>query len=240
MGVSLILVVRNEETALQMMLPRIPFNAFDEVIAIDGNSTDRTVALLEEAGIAVYRQKVRGLGAARIEAVEKINQPAFVFFSPDGNENPDDLPRIVELLRAGERFVVASRMIKGGRNEEDDKIFKWRKLANQGFALLANLFFAHGGNRTTDVTNALRGLRRETWEQLKLTSYDLTIDYQMVIRALKLGVPIREFPTHEGDRIGGETKFASIPTGIAELRLLLREVRMGRRNVDSSGIGGRT
>jgi glycosyltransferase involved in cell wall biosynthesis len=229
--VSLILVVRNEEIALREMLPRIPFSAFEEVVAIDGNSRDRTVEILREAGVRVERQSQPGLGAARIEAVRMISGDALVFFSPDGNEDPDDLPRIAELLRNGKEFVVASRMIPGARNEEDHKFLKLRKYANLGFALLANLFFARGGNRTTDVTNALRGMTRHTWDRLQITSRDLTVDYQMVIRALKLGIPITEFPTHEGQRIGGETNFASIPTGIAELKLLLREIRMGRRNV---------
>ena len=83
------------------------------------------------------------------------------------------------------------------------------------------------------MTNALRGMTIQTWRRMRITSKDLTIDYQMVIRALKLGIPISEFPTREGDRIGGQTNFASLPTGIAELKLLLREIRMGRRSIGS-------
>lgn len=233
LSVTLILVVRNEEESLRHMLPLIPRETFDEIIAIDGNSTDRTVEMLEAAGVRVQRQRERGLGAARIEAVGMVRTGAFVFFSPDGNEDPADLPRIAEMLRAGHDFVVASRMIPGARNEEDDKFLKPRKYANIGFAILANLFFGHGGNRTTDVTNALRGMTVDTWNRLGISSKDLTVDYQMVIRALKLGIPISEFPTREGDRIGGETNFSSIPTGIAELKLLLREIRIGRRKISS-------
>jgi hypothetical protein len=48
---------------------------------------------------------------------------------------------------------------------------------------------------------------------------------------LKLGIPITEFPTIEGHRIAGATHFASIPTGIAELKLVWREWKMGRRSV---------
>jgi glycosyltransferase involved in cell wall biosynthesis len=234
-GVTLILVVRNEEEALRAMLSKIPFSAFEDSLALDGNSVDQTVSILERAGIRTCRQQERGLGAARIEAVERVETTHFVFFSPDGNEDPADLPRIAEMLRNGAQFVVASRMVRGGRNEEDDKLLKWRKYANQGFAILANLFFAHGGNRTTDVTNAMRGMSRETWDRMRITSRDLTVDFQMVIRALKLGIPITEFPTREGDRIGGKTNFASIPTGIAELKLLLREIRLGLRTVDGGG-----
>jgi hypothetical protein len=52
-----------------------------------------------------------------------------------------------------------------------------------------------------------------------------------VIRALKLGIPITEFATHEGTRVAGATNFASFATGKAELALVWREWRMGRRKV---------
>jgi hypothetical protein len=138
---------------------------------------------------------------------------------------------MADLLRGGSEFVVASRMIPGAVNEDDVKFLKWRKWANQAFAILANILFAHGGNRTTDVTNGFRGITCEAWDRLQLTSKDLTMDYQMVIRALKAGVPITEFPTKEGHRVAGATNFASLPTGIAELKMVWRELRMGRRRV---------
>jgi len=82
-------------------------------------------------------------------------------------------------------------------------MLKWRKWANNGFALLANILFSHGRNRTTDVTNGFRGMSCKAWDRLELTSKDLTMDYQMVIRALKFGVAITEFPTKEGRPRGG-------------------------------------
>lgn len=227
--VSLALIVRNEAAGIAQVTPRIPRGAFDEIFAIDGNSTDQTVPLLAEMGIVSYRQTQRGLGAAMMEARERTTSEALIYFHPDGNENPDDLPRMADMLRKGAEFVVASRMIAGAVNEDDEKFFKWRKWANNGFALLANILFAHGGNRTSDVTNGFRGLSIKAYDKMNLTSLDLTMDYQMVIRALKLGIPITEFPTAEGQRVAGGTNFASFATGVAELKLVWREVRMGMR-----------
>jgi glycosyltransferase involved in cell wall biosynthesis len=229
--VTLVLVVRNEEVGLCPLLPRLPRDCFEDCFAIDGNSTDRTVAVLESFGIPAHRQVERGLGAAMLEARQRVRTDAFIYFHPDGNEDPADLPRMADLLRRGHAFVVASRMIPGARNEEDDKLFKWRKYANRGLAEIANVLFAHGGNRTSDVTNGFRGITCAAFDRMRLTSRDLTMDYQMVIRALKLGIRITEFPTRESDRIDGATNFASIPTGIAELKLLWRELRLGRRKV---------
>lgn len=104
-------------------------------------------------------------------------------------------------------------MTAGAWNEEDGQLIKKRTWANQGFAWLANLFFAHGGNRATDITNGFRGVHCASFDRMKLTSTDLTMDFQMVIHALKLGNPITAFPTREGERIGGGTNFPSISTG---------------------------
>jgi len=229
--VALVLIVRNEEGGLARILPRLPRQIFHSILAVDGNSKDRTRELLAGAGIPVHIQKRPGLGAAMLEGRALVQADALIFFHPDGNESPDDLPRMVDLLAQGRDFVVASRMIAGSWNEEDSELFRWRKWANRGFAALANGFFAQNGNRTTDVTNGFRGISCAAFDRMALTSTDLTLDYQMVIHALKLGIPISEFPTREGARIGGETNFPSIRTGLAELRLLVNEVRMGRRDV---------
>ncbi len=212
-------------------MPRVRLDSFDQYLAIDGQSEDDTVAALELFGVPTFRQTEPGLGAAMLEARARVTTDALIFFHPDGNEDPDDLARIVALLKQGKDFVVASRMISGAINEEDVCILRWRKWANKGLALLANIFFAGDGNRTTDVTNGFRGITCAAWDRMNLTSRDLTMDYQMVIRALKLGITITEFPTREGPRLSGVTKFASFPTGIAELKLLWRELRLGRRNL---------
>ena len=240
--VTLVLVVRNEEKGIRAVVPRIPRETLDQIIAMDGNSTDGTIPLLRSFDIPVYRQVERGLGAAMLEARPHVETDSFIFFHPDGNEDAADIPRMVELLRQGREFVVASRMMKGAVNEEDDKVLKFRKWANNGLAMLANVLFGHSGNKTTDVTHGFRGISCAAWDRMNLTSKDLTMDYQMVIRALKLGIKITEFPTHEYERIDGVTNFASLPTGIAELKLVWREIGLGLRSVGhkqsvSSGSG---
>ncbi len=230
-GVTLVLIVRNEETGLRTMLPKIDMTVFDRVIAVDGNSTDGTCAVLAKHGIETFVQTAPGLGQAMIEGRREVRTGALVFFHPDGNEDPADLPRMADLLASGQPFVVASRMISGAWNEEDDLTFKWRKWANQGLAVLANMLFGHSGNRTTDITNGFRGISCEAFDRMQLTSTDLTMDYQMVIRALKLGITITEFPTREGHRIAGDTTFPSWSTGVTELKMAWRELRMGRRRV---------
>ena len=227
MRVSLVFITRNEIAGLRGVFDRVPRDEVFETFAVDGHSADGTAEFFRERGIPVHAQVEKGLGAAMLEARAHARGDAIIFFHPDGNEDPGAIPIFVERLRAGAEFVVASRMIPGARNEEDDQVLRWRKWANRGLALMANVLFARGGARTTDITNGLRAITTDAFDRMCLTSRDLTMDFQMVIRALKLGMRIDEFPTREGERIGGATSFPSLQTGIKELGLVWDELLAG-------------
>lgn len=201
---------------------------FDQVYAIDAHSKDGTNEQFVQKGIPVYQQSVPGLGAATLQARNHCTTDAMIFFHPDGNEDYRDLPKFIDHLRLGHELVIASRMIKGSFNEDDDKVLKWRKWANLGFAFISNTLFGSRHCRVTDVVQGFRAITCEAFDRLGLDQTNCTIDYQMVIRALKLRLRIAEFPTIEGTRIAGATNFASIPTGIAELKMLWREIWLGR------------
>jgi hypothetical protein len=221
---TLAVLVRNEIIGARGTFDRIPWSRFEQTFVVDARSTDGTPEFYTEKGIRVITQTRPGLGAAMIDGRNACETDAIVFFHPDGNEDAADTVTIRDHLAGGKEFVVASRMIKGSYNEEDEKIFKTRKWANNGFALLANVLWGRRGNRTSDVTNGLRGIRVDTWDRLGLTSTDCTMDFQMVIRALRKRVPITEFPTREGHRIAGATNFASLDTGLKELKLIMNEL----------------
>ncbi|NJO41086.1 MAG: glycosyltransferase [Cyanobacteria bacterium CRU_2_1] len=224
---SLVFVTKNEEAGVLSILPQMDLNPFEEVYAIDGHSKDGTCEILNQYGVRVIKQSTPGLGAATLEARLHCNTEAMVFFHPDGNENYKDLPRFIEYLDLGYDMVIASRMIKGAYNEDDEKVLKFRKWANLGFALIANTLFGSRNCHVTDVVQGFRSISCEAFDCLQLDQTNCTIDYQMVIRALKARLKIAEFPTIEGHRIAGATNFASIPTGIAEVKMLLREIQIG-------------
>jgi glycosyltransferase involved in cell wall biosynthesis len=227
MRVSLAFITRNEIAGLRAIFDQVPRDQVFEAFAVDGHSTDGTVEFFRERGIPVHPQVEKGLGAAMLEARSHARGDAIIFFHPDGNEDPGAIPTFVERLRAGSHFIVASRMIPGAWNEEDGKVLRWRKWANRGLAAMANALFARRGARTTDITNGLRAITCDAFDRMCLDARNLTMDFQMVIRALKLGMEIDEFPTREGERIGGSTNFPSVQTGLMELGLIRDELLAG-------------
>ena len=120
--------------------------------------------------------------------------------------------------------MIASRMSIGAWNEEDAKILKPRKWANNAYTALANLLFNTTSRPVTDTINGYRGITREAWQRLSIDANGYAVEYQISIRALRFGLSIEEFPTHEGDRLGGQSKAASIPVGLALLKTLTSEL----------------
>jgi glycosyltransferase involved in cell wall biosynthesis len=227
MKIDVILLVLNEIDGLRVVVPQIPRFAFHRVLAVDGGSTDGSLEYLAEAGIPVVNQSRRGRGQAFALGVEASDADAFIFFSPDGNEDPADLVKIADLLRDGQQLVIASRMCKGAVNEEDSQLLKPRRWVNNAFNLALNaLFNPHPvAHYITDSINGYRGLARNALAAVEPFPDDYTVEYRMTARALQAGLKVVEIPTHEHDRIGGVTKVPSMQAGLRFIRALGEETK---------------
>ena len=225
MKITLVLLTMNELEGSKLMYDSIPWDQFEDALVLDGNSRDGTREFFESKRIRVVSQKKKGLGSAVIEAMDAAYGDAVVFFHPDGNMDPKDTLKFRPLFEQGYEFIVASRMIKGAYNEEDSNFLKPRKWANLFFAGIAALFWRKRGSyRGTDPVNGFRGVTKDAFKKMSIDAADCTVDYQMLIRSYKKDIKMIEFPTREGLRLAGDTKFTSISTGLKEVKMLLREI----------------
>lgn len=219
---ALFISTLNEIKGITELLPRIPVSSFDECYAFDGGSTDGTIEFFEKNGIKVVHNVKKGEifnTGARTSQCEHL-----VFFAPDGNENPDDIPILLKKLEEGFDMAIASRFMKESRNEEDEKLLPLRAWANKAFTLMVRLRW---GGKITDTINGFRSIKRDKLIAMNLEPTGFDIEFQMSIRGLKLGHKITEIATQEGNRIGGESTAYSFPTGMLMLKRFLRELFSG-------------
>ena len=155
MKVSLVILTLNEIEGLKEIFSKIPQDAVDEIFAVDGGSDDGTVEYFQEHGVPVHGQDLPGRGGAFQKAFEVAEGDYLIFFSPDGNEDPADISKFKPFMLDEHDLIIATRMVDGARNEEDDLFFRWRKWANQTFTLIANLAW----NRNQYVTDTINGYR---------------------------------------------------------------------------------
>lgn len=225
MKISLCLIVWNELRGCVQDVPRIPCHLFDEVIAVDGGSSDGTVEYLEQQSIRVHRQPKRGLNAAYVHANEVAKSDAVVVFFPKATLPVEDLARFKPLFEAGNELVVASRQVRGSINEEDVHLLRPRKWAVYCLALLASLVWRREGYFVRDVLHGFKGWTKAAFERMKVLDHGLSIDLEMVVRAYKLRISRAEFPTRELGRGYGETRFHFWATGKKLLGYLWFELR---------------
>ncbi len=216
---ALFISTLNEIEGLTKLFAKIPIKIFDECYALDGGSTDGSIEFFEERNIEVVLNVKKG--EIFNKAAMITNCEYLVFFAPDGNENPDDILILLNSLKNGYDMVIASRFMKGSRNEEEGKLFPLRLWVNKMFTFFVKLRW--GGN-LTDTINGFRAIKRSRLLEMKLEPTGFDIEFQMSIRGLKMGHKIFEIPTIEGDRIGGESTAYSMPTGLLMLKRFLKEL----------------
>ncbi len=228
MKLSLCLLTWNEIDGCRHDIPLLPLSAFDEVFAIDAGSKDGTPQFLESSGIQVCQQTTPGYNGAYLDAFQRCSTEALVLFHPKGSIDPDSVLKFREYLENGYDLVVASRIMVGAGNEEDQSFLKPRKWFVQVLGFVVELLWKREGNSIHDVLHGMRAMRRDAFFAINPLSEGLSIDLEMVARAYKLRISRIEFPVVEKPRIGGATHFKAIPTGKKVLRYLAFEMFRSR------------
>jgi len=230
--VALVLLVKNELEPMKEVIPKVNTTIFDDLLCMDGHSTDGSVEFLESKGIRVIQQKEMGRGKAVIESIDQTDADALLFFSPDGNEDPNDLPLLIDTMKANHAdLVIASRFAKGSVSDDSDDPYKIRRVGNIFFSRLARLFW--GGN-ITDSINGYRLIRRDLLKSLNQDAQGYNIEIQQTVRCLKLKKRVVEIPTKELERVGPAKHSPTFKMGSQFTRVMLKELLIGTRFLSKS------
>ncbi len=223
--ISLCLLTWNEIAGCKHDVSDLPLLEFDEVYAIDGGSTDGTVEYLESQGITVYQQPVRGYNQAYIHAFSRCTTDFLILFHPKGSIDPSTVRNFRRLFAQGYDLVVASRVIRGARNEEDGKFIRPRKWFVMGLGILSSAIWRKEGPLIWDVLHGFRGMRREAFFEIDPLEKGLSIDLEMVVRGYRKRLRMIELPIEEKPRLAGETHFSAYRTGKQLLAYIVQELK---------------
>ncbi|MGH2957769.1 MAG: glycosyltransferase family 2 protein [Solirubrobacterales bacterium] len=185
-----------------------------EVIVVDNGSTDESASLAEAAGAHVVHEARQGYGNAYLAGLAAARGDHIVMIDADLTYDIHELPHFVDELEQGGDLVLGDRMegIQPGA-------MPWlhRYVGNPVLTGLLNRFY------DADVKDAhcgMRALRREILPQLDLRTSGMELASEMVIRAAKIGLEIRQFPIEYRPR-QGESKLSTWRDGWRHLRFIL-------------------
>jgi glycosyltransferase involved in cell wall biosynthesis len=185
-----------------------------EVVVADNASEDRSAELATAAGARVVQEPRRGYGSAYLAGFAAARGEYVVMLDADMTYPFADIPRFVEELRAGAQLVMGDRM-----DNIQPGAMHWmhRYIGNPLLSGTLNLFFRTG---VRDAHCGMRGFRRDILPVLDLRATGMEFASEMVIRASKEKLDIREFPITYAPR-GGESKLSRFRDGWRHLRFLL-------------------
>jgi glycosyltransferase involved in cell wall biosynthesis len=185
-----------------------------EVVVSDNGSEDGSGELAAAAGARVVLEPRRGYGSAYLAGFAAAQGDYIVMLDADMTYPFAEIPRFVEELRDGAELVMGDRM-----DNIQPGAMHWvnRYIGNPLLSGTLNLFFRTG---IRDAHCGMRGLRRDILPTLDLRTTGMEFASEMVIRASKEKLDIREFPITYAPR-SGETKLSRFRDGWRHLRFLL-------------------
>jgi glycosyltransferase involved in cell wall biosynthesis len=185
-----------------------------EVVVADNASEDRSAELATQAGARVVHEPRRGYGSAYLAGFAAARGRYIVMADADLTYDFGEIPRFVEHLEAGAQLVMGNRM-----ENIHPGAMPWlhRYVGNPVLTGILNLFFRTG---VKDAHCGMRAVRRDVLPLLDLRTTGMEFASEMVIRAAKEKLDIRQFPIEYHPR-GGESKLSSFRDGWRHLRFLL-------------------
>jgi glycosyltransferase involved in cell wall biosynthesis len=223
--VSVVIPAMNEAENLPYVFKTLP-DWIQEVVLVDGRSTDDTVQVARDLwpGVKVVRQQGKGKGDALITGFEACSGDIIVMVDADGSADGNEIVSYVSALVSGADFAKGSRFANGGGT--DDMTFV-RKLGNRMLCAVVNRKF---GARYTDLCYGYNAFWRHCLDKIDLDCTGFEVETLMNIRVVKAGLKVQEIPSHEYLRIHGTSNLRAVRDGLRVLRVILGE-RSNRRDL---------
>ncbi|GAA4930274.1 glycosyltransferase family 2 protein [Actinoplanes utahensis] len=229
--ISVIVPALNEAKNLPHVFARLP--QVDEIVLVDGGSTDDTVAVARRLrpDIRVVRQNRKGKGNALACGFAEATGDIIVMIDADGSTDPMEIPRFVEALREGADFAKGSRFQATGGSAD---ITRLRRAGNKCLSMLVNVMFR---TRYSDLCYGYNAFWAHCLDVFDLDSTSpapdntdgrlwgdgFEIETLLNLRAARAELKITEVPSFEHNRIHGVSNLNAFTDGMRVLRTIARE-----------------
>lgn len=199
-AIDVVIPALNEERSLPLVLADLPRPPVRRVVVADNGSSDATARVAREGGAEVVDATRRGYGSACLAGLDHVRRTGppdiVVFVDADWSDHPEELPRLVAPILAGEADLVIGSRILGSR--EPGALLPQARAGNLIACGLIRLLYGH---RFTDL-GPFRAVRWDALERLGMSDPNFGWTAEMQVKALRKGLRCAEVPVSYRRRVG--------------------------------------
>lgn len=207
--VTILVPTLNEEATVGSVVSGFSSLGCDNILVIDGQSTDNTQEVARNSGAEVIVQQSNGgKGAAVREAIEHIDTEYMVMVDGDATYEPEHLPRIMSKLYLGEDEVLANRFA----DMKPDAMSQLHQLGNK----IANVsFFLLTGTYVKDLLTGFRGYKTKVLKELGINEERFGLETELTMKVALSDYSSTVVPTSYKPRpAGSEANLSSFGDGL--------------------------
>jgi len=190
--VTVVLPTLNEEEAIGKVIDELWGEGYNNILVVDGGSSDGTVRIAEEKGVKVIPQCGRGKAGAIRTAIEYVNTPYMLVMDADYTYDPRDIKGLLALAHEFDE-VIGLRM--------DRENIPWvHRIGNRILSFTLSLLM---GQRIHDPCSGMYLLKTERARSLELTSGGFDIEAEIAAQMCTFG-RVAEVPIRYRKRLGNK------------------------------------
>ncbi len=231
MKLSVLIPAYNEENTLTEAIRRVQrVDVFKEIIVIDDGSKDGSRDILASLDTeakkktapgnelkVIFKSVNEGKGAAIRSGLAKVTGDVVIVQDADLEYNPQDYPKLLEPIEAGEADVVyGTRFFGGGPH---GVLFFWHYVGNQILTLFSNILT---NLNLSDMEVGYKAFRSDVLNRIQIKSNRFGFEPEVTVKLAKLGCRIYEVPISYYGRTYKEGKKITWKDGFAAFYCLLR------------------
>jgi len=216
---SIILPCRNEELTLGACIKQIKkvlkkYKIKGEIIVSD-SSSDNSPRIAIKEQVKLIKHDKQGYGIAYLEAI-KVAKGRYIFMADcDGTYDFNEVPKFLGYLKKDYNLVIGNRF--KGDIKKGAMSWHHKYLGNPIISFFSNFFFKL---KIHDINCGMRAIKREDLIRLNLKTTGMEFASEMIIKANKQKLKIKEIPITYYKR-KGISKLSSFRDGWRHLRFML-------------------
>ena len=196
-SICVLLPTLNEEATVGVVVEDFRDEGFENILVIDGGSSDNTQELAEAAGARVVTQSGSGKGQAIAEAVsEYIEAEIILMADADATYRASDAHAMLEPLQKGADHVIGNRFAK----MHPDAMSRLNKFGN---SVINSTFSYIHGQQLLDILSGYRAFTRSSFLAINPNRSGFGIETELAVECIRHGQRVEVVPIHYDPRPSG-------------------------------------